>query len=208
MKNILFTLFLAFAVSVVNATEKEIIAEVIIENLTDREFTSGELTIINLNKTIEVTKAENFNIRLPEKGKYKFGFTTDDFMAFIYYPARINKRKNTITVRLVEKNALKNGATNSIPMNLETNLTVEQIEVQIAEGNVNFTMNGIDNSIPEEYIKFKEKYGIGLVIENCAIDPLSFKRANENNQMIFDFLNNTYGFDWLNELETKPLGIK
>ena len=93
-------------------------------------------------------------------------------------------------------------------MNLEKDLTDEQIEAEIAEGNVDFIMNGIDNSIPEEYIKFKEKYGIGLVIENCAIDPLSFKRAYENNQIIFDFLNKKYGSAWLNELEIKPLGIK
>ena len=101
MKNIIITLILSLTFIAAKASAKEIIAEVIIENLTDKEFTSGELTIIDLNKTIKVTKAENFTIRLPEKGKYKFGFTTDDFMIFVYYPARINKRKNTITVRLV-----------------------------------------------------------------------------------------------------------
>ncbi|WP_247653626.1 hypothetical protein [Flavobacterium sp. CS20] len=93
-------------------------------------------------------------------------------------------------------------------MNLETDLTDEQIEQRIENGTLNFIMHGIDSSIPKEYVEFKEKYGIGLIKENCVIDPLSFKKATENNQMIFDFLNKKYGTDWLNELKTKPFGIK
>jgi predicted RNA-binding protein (virulence factor B family) len=40
-----------------------------------------------------------------------------------------------------------------------------------------------------------------------VVDPLSFKKARENNQMIFDYLNKKYGTDWLNN-PTKPFGIK
>ena len=93
-------------------------------------------------------------------------------------------------------------------MNLETDLTDEQIEQRIENGTLNFIMHGIDSSIPKEYLEFKEKYGIGLVKENCVIDPLSFKKATENNQMIFDFLNKKYGTEWQAELKTKPFGIK
>ena len=69
-------------------------------------------------------------------------------------------------------------------------------------------MHGIDGSIPKEYLAFKEKYGIGLIKENCLIDPISFKKVTENNQMIFDYLNKKYGTEWLTELKNKPFGIK
>jgi hypothetical protein len=75
------------------------------------------------------------------------------------------------------------------------------------DGNLNFIIHGIDNKIPREYLNFKEKYGIGLIIENCAIDPFSFKRATKNNQMISEYLNKKYGKDWLDELPSKPYGI-
>jgi hypothetical protein len=208
MKKIFITLILALTCTVSKATEKEIIAEVIFENLTNKEFTSGEFTIINSNRKIEVNKAESFKITLPEKGKYQFSFVSDDFTAYTFYPTRINTRKNTITIRLMEKIEFKNGGIYSFPMNLETDLTDEQIETRISDGTLNFIMHGIDSSIPEEYVIFKEKYGIGLIKENCVIDPLSFKKATENNQMISEYLNKKYGAEWLTELKAKPFGIK
>lgn len=206
MRKIILTLTLALLTSMAFATE--IVATVVFENLTDRELKSGEFTIIDLNKKIEISTTENFKITLPEKGKYQFSFVSDDFTAYTFYPTRINKRKNTITVRLMEKSEFNNGGIYSFPMNLETALTDEQIELRIENGTLNFIMHGIDNSIPKEYIDFKEKYGIGLIKENCVIDPLSFKKATENNQMIFDFLNKKYGTEWQAELKTKPFGIK
>jgi hypothetical protein len=155
-----------------------------------------------------ITKAVSFQITLPEKGKYKFSFVSDDFTAYTFYPTRINKRKNTITIRLMEKIEYKSNGIYSFPMNLETDLTNQQIEQRIENETLNFIMHGIDSSIPNEYVEFKEKYGIGLTKENCVIDPLSFKKATENNQMIFDFLNKKYGTEWQTELKTKPFGIK
>lgn len=206
MRNIILTLTLALFTSMAFATE--ILATVVFENLTDKEFKSGEFTIIDLNKKIEISKAESFKITLPEKGKYQFSFVSDDFTAYTFYPTRINKRKNTITVRLMEKTDFNSGGIYSFPMNLKTDLTDEEIEQRIENGTLNFIMHGIDSSIPKEYIDFKDKYGIGLTKENCVIDPLAFKKATENNQMIFDFLNKKYGTEWQNELKTKPFGIK
>ena len=206
MKKIILTLTLALFTSMAFATE--IVATVVFENLTDKELKSGEFTIIDLNKKIEISKAESFKITLPEKGKYQFSFVSDDFTAYTFYPTRINKRKNIITIRLMEKTEFKNTEIYSFPMNLETNLTDEQIEQRIENGTLNFIMNGIDSSIPEEYVGFKEKYGVGLVKENCVIDPISFKKTRENNEMIFDYLNRKYGTEWQNELKTKPFGIK
>lgn len=206
MRKLILTLTLALFTAIAFATE--IVATVVFENLTEKELKSGEFIIIDLNKKIEVSKAEDFKITLPEKGKYQFSFVTDDFTAYTFYPTRINKRKNTITVRLMKKNEFKNGAIYSFPMNLGTDLTDEQIEQRIENETLSFIMHGIDSSIPKEYVEFKEKYGIGLIKENCVIDPLSFKKATENNQMIFEFLNRKYGTEWQTELKTKPFGIK
>lgn len=206
MRKLILTLTLALFTSMAFATE--IVATVVFENLTDKKLKSGAFTIIDLNKKIEISKAENFKITLPEKGKYQFSFVSDDFTAYTLYPTSINKRKNTITVRLMEKIEFKNGGIYSFPMNLETDLTDEQIEDRITQGTLNFIMNGIDSSIPEEYVKFKEKYGIGLIKENCVIDPISLKKTRENNEMIFDYLNRKYGTEWIKELKTKPFGIR
>lgn len=206
MKKIIFTLSFVLVTSIIFATEIE--ATVVFENLTNKELTSGEFRIIELNQKIEVTKAESFTIILPKKGKYQFSFVSNDFTAYTFYPIRIHNGKNTITIRLIEKTESNIEEIFSFPMDLDTNLTDDQIEKRISDGTLNFIMHGIDSSIPEDYVKFKEKYGIGLIKENCVIEPLSFKKATENNQMIFDYLNKKYGEEWLTELKIKPFGIK
>ncbi len=206
MRKIILTLTFALFTTMVFATE--IVATVVFENVTDRELKAGEFTIINLNKKIKITQEESFMVTLPEKGKYEFSFVSDDFTSYTFYPSRINKKKNTIIVRLLEKTEFKSNGIYSFPMNLDTNLTDEQISQRIENGTLNFIMHGIDSSIPKEYVDFKVKYGIGLTKENCVIDPLSFKKATENNQMIFDYLNKKYGTEWQSELKIKPFGIK
>ncbi|MDX6748164.1 hypothetical protein SHK09_15305 [Polaribacter sp. PL03] len=199
MKNILFTLILTLNFAVSNATDKEIIAEVVFENLTTKESISGEFYINETNEKIEIANIENFKITLPKKGKYLFRFITEDFIAFISYPRRITNKKNVITIKLMSK---------YYSANLETDVTNEEIENRISDENVNFIMHGIDNSIPIEYLEFKKKYGIGLIKENCVIDPISMKKARENNQRILKYLTDKYGENWLKELKSKPFGIK
>jgi len=206
MTKIILTLILVLFTTIGFATE--IVATVVFDNLTDKKFTSGEFTIIDLNKKTEITKAENFKIILPEKGKYKFKFVSNDFIAYIFYPTKINKRKNIITIRLTEKPKFNNLGIYSFLMNLDTDLTNEQIEERVADGTSNFIMYGINASISKEYEEFKRRYGIGFVKQNCLIDPISFKKATENNQIIRDYLNKKYGNSWLKELSTKPFGIK
>jgi hypothetical protein len=209
MNKIILTLILALTFTVSKANEKEIIAEVVFENLTGKELNSGEFFITETKERIEINNTRSFQITLPGKGKYQFGFSTEDFIAYTYYPSRITNKKNTITIRLVKKKELTlNSGIFSFPMNLDTNLTDEQIEKRISTGNLNFISHGIESSIPKEFYDFKEKYGIGLMKENCVIDPISFKKATENNIMIADYLNRKYGQDWLKELPTKPFGIK
>lgn len=209
MKKIILTVILAFTFTISKANEKEIIAEVVFENLTGKELNFGEFFITETNERIKINNTKSFQITLPGKGKYQFGFSTEDFTAYTYYPSRITNKKNTITIRLVKKKKFTlNSGMYSIPMNLDTNLTDEQIEKKISAGTLNFISHGIDNSIPKEFSAFKEKYGIGVIKENCVIDPMSFKKATENNIMIADYLNKKYEADWLKELPIKPFGIK
>lgn len=199
MKNILFTFILTMSFAISNAADKAIITEVVFENLTAKKSISGDFYINETNEKIEIKNIENFKITLPNKGKYQFRFITDDFITFVSYPKRITSRKNVIRIQLMSKYSFQN---------LKTEITSEQIENRISHEKVNFIMHGIDNSIPPEYIEFKKKYGIGLIKENCVIDPISMKKARENNQRILKYLTNKYGEGWLKELKEKPFGIK
>ena len=91
---------------------------------------------------------------------------------------------------------------------INSNYTDEQIEEQITYGTVNFIIPGIHNNIPDSFIRFKNKYGVGLYIENCAIDPFAFNSAGENNKRIAQYLNRLHGEEWQEELPVKPLGIQ
>ena len=86
-------------------------------------------------------------------------------------------------------------------------MTDGEIEQRIAHGTINFIINSLDSSIPDQYIKFKSKYGIGLLKENCVIDPMTFERVTTNNKRIYKYLNNKYGSMWQNELPVMPFGI-
>ncbi|MDX1365637.1 MAG: hypothetical protein R3243_15625 [Arenibacter latericius] len=207
IKSLLY-LLLSFSFIVSHATEKEILATVVFENLTAHTNIEGEFFVMETNQRIKVSGTQSFQITLPEKGKYQFGFTSNELAAYTYYPSKITKQKNTITVRLMEKGEQNEGSINVIPAVVESHTTDEDIDQLFEKGDLNFIIHGIDNSIPKEFVKFEEIYGVGLVKENCVVDPLSYKRATENNQIISDYLNKKYGKNWLNELPAKPFGIK
>ena len=79
MKTIIFTIAIGLLTSIVFSTE--IVATVVFENRTNKELTSGRFTILNMNKTTEITNTDSFHITLPKKGKYRFVFVSDDFTA-------------------------------------------------------------------------------------------------------------------------------
>jgi hypothetical protein len=209
MKKIILTLILALTFTISKANEKEIIAEIVFENLTGKELNSGEFFITETKERIVINNTKSFKITLPGKGKYQFRFATNDFTAYTYYPSVITHKNNTITIRLVSRTeSTFNANTFSFSMNLETDLTDQQIAQRIAMGKVNFITHGLDNKIPKGFIDFKGKYGIGLQKENCTMDPMSFKKATENNQIISDYLTRKYGNEWQKELPNKPFGLK
>lgn len=201
------TLIVALLTTTIFANEIE--ATVVFENMTNKELTSGQFINISTNHKIDVNNTESFKITLPEKGKYIFTFTSGDFNVYTIYPAKMSSNKNVITVRLTNKldvNSTMNVSSSSKKLDLKT--TNEEIENLISKGSVNFILHGIDNTIPEDYLAFKDKYGIGVIKENCAINPLSYKNATMNNKVIYQYLTSKYGPEWLNDLQVKPFGIK
>tara|TARA_R110002124_G_scaffold38485_3_gene122110 strand:+ start:291 stop:920 length:630 start_codon:yes stop_codon:yes gene_type:complete len=209
MKKIIVVLLLSLTNFICKASDKVIIAEVIFENTTGKTFNSGEFYITETNKKFTISTLSSFKITLPATGKYQFSFTSADFIAYTSYPAVINERKKTIRVTLVENKQLIKTTGNLVARTtLNKDLTTEQFEQQIQTGHIYFILHGLDNSIPEEYIAFHNKYGINVRKENCVLDPVSFKMTTENNQIIAKYLTIKYGNEWLLELPTKPFGVK
>jgi len=194
MKKLVLVFVMALGVTVSKAGDREVIAEVIFENLTEKEAIAGDFYVIETKEKISVNTFNRFKITLPKKGKYHFRFVSEGFSTYTYYPNRITNNRNTITIRLMKKRDTNfQNDFFSFPMDMETTLTDEEIEQKIEKGTLNFISHGIDATIPEEYVRFKEKYGIGLVKENCVIDPAAYKKATENNQMIVNFLTKKFG---------------
>ncbi|MEH0154641.1 hypothetical protein V6R21_10920 [Limibacter armeniacum] len=199
---ILLTLF-AFAAK---ANNKAITAHVVFENLTDKILTQGEFYVTGLDQKIELTSEKSFSITLPKSGRYQFGFYSETFDSYVYYPARITAHKNTITIRL--KDIEKKGRNSFLNSPIKYSLSDKAIEQKIENNELDFIIHGLNNTIPQEYQRFKEKYGIGFTIKNCIIDPITLKETSKNNQTIFDYLNRKYGDEWQKDLPIKPFGIK
>lgn len=209
MKHLLLTTILLFTITTSSASNKEIVVEVVFENLSDTPFDTGQFIISETNTKVLVTSTDSFNITLPKKGKYNFSFSTYNFISSISYPKKITKNKNVIYIRLIAKNnAFQNKYSLQKNLTKQDKLSDEDIADLIKSGSVNFIANAITNNISEEYIQFKKEYNIGFIIENCAIDPLAFGVAVENNKIISAFLSRIYGENWKNTLKNKPLGVK
>ncbi|MFS4415109.1 hypothetical protein [Maribacter sp. 2307ULW6-5] len=198
MKYLIFSLLFCLPCTGAFATDGEITAQVVFENLTQRDLRSGTFTIIGANTSIEVNDANPFNITLPGKGKYEFLFSSEHFVALLSYPKKITPKNNLIKIQLLAKynsNKLTVAAQNGY------------IENRIADGNLNFVLHGMDATVPREYLELKRKYGVGLVKENCAIDPVSMKAAKEHNKRLSQYLDQKYGSTWSEGLTEKPFGL-
>ena len=200
MKKLLLLLLVVFLASF-SSQAKEIVARVVFENRTDEQLTSGEFFIIELNKTIQINSEEDFNITLPEKGKYRFSFISTKFDVYTYYPAKISQKNNQITIRLQEKGK-------AFQYSKEKNsYSFSMKNVKAKSDQPYFIFNGINNT-PIDFENFKEKYGVGMRTENCVVDPFTLKETIQHNKAIVKYLNEKFGDQWLEDLPAKPFGIK
>ncbi len=209
MKKLTLILIVIFNINSSIASEKKIVATVIFENLTNEKFSSGEFKIFETGEIFQINSDENFTIELPEKGKYQFSFQTNEFISYVYYPSKISAKKNIITIRLTElKSSIFKNEILSFSDYADLKMTDQVILEKINNKKLNFIIHGINNNTPENYSEFLEKFGIGFKTENCVVDPISYKKTTENNKRIIEYLDKTYGKDWIKELPTKPFGFK
>ena len=210
MKKIILTIICLISISVSTATEKEIVAKIVFENFTENDFSSGKFFITELNKTIKLSSEDSFTITLPESGKYQFGFYSEEFDSYTYYPARITSRKNIITIRLQNKGADFNSGKNRKAFSRSKNsdaFKFNEAGKKLAEEGMNFIFNGLNNS-PANFSGFKEKYGIGIVTKNCVVDPITFKESIEHNIYLVNYLNQKFGEEWRKDLPAQPFGVR
>lgn len=209
MKKIALILIVIFNLNTSIASEAKIVATVKFENFTNEKISSGEFKIFETGETFQINSEENFTIELPKKGKYQFSFYSNDYISYVYYPSRISEKNNTITIRLSKKKSshLKNEYL-SYSEYADLKMTDQVILERINTKKLNFIVHGIHNNTPENYSEFIEKFGIGFKTENCVVDPISFKKATENNKRIIEYLDKYYGKDWVKELPIKPFGFK
>ena len=113
----------------------------------------------------------------------------------------------TGTCAYTQQTQENDSTTYQFPILVDTVVSAEKLEQLVERGSVYFIMHGIDSSIPNDYQKFKEKYGIGLFKENCTIDPITSERTTKNNKIISAYLDNKYGEQWQNELRSLPYGL-
>lgn len=209
MKRLILLLFLVASISM-QAKTNEIIAKVVFENKTDQNLISGRFFVADLNQSIEVNSENDFEITLPEKGKYQFSFYSEGFDSYTYYPAKITAKENVITIRLQEKGKDFNYSSKRLKyLEERSELLPKNFEIKKSE---EYGMNFIIHSLNPESINshnFQEKYGIGIVFKNCLIDPVAYKKAVEHNKYIVQYLEEKFEEEnWANDLPVKPFGVK
>ena len=199
-----------FLTTVYSTLAHQITATIVFENNTDHTQVTGVFYITETNQSYPVNSLDSFTVELPKKGKYEFGFYSEDVHARTYYPVRITERNNTITVRLENKieEAIANPSSKNMPLNDISNLSIEQLEEQIALGTINFIVHGLVPPNAEAVEIFKKEFGIGIRSENCAIDPISFKIAMETNKKLEVYLTSKFGNDWKHKIPVQPFGLQ
>ncbi|MBA6151702.1 FEKKY domain-containing protein [Gelidibacter maritimus] len=200
-----FTSIIIALYSITSIFSERIAVTIIFENFSDKTAISGVFYISETNQRLEINSLEPFTITLPKKGRYQFEFYSEDVKAFIYYPTKITKRKNTVTIRL--ENRTNNSEAISVPIKDISNFSNEQIEDGINNGTINFIVHGLTALSPDAIKLFKDVYGIGFISENCVIDPMSYRTAINTNKRIEAYLNYKFGEDWQNKLPAPPFGL-
>lgn len=207
MKPLLSILISIFTLT--TALSKEIKVNVVFENLTEHSTISGVFYISETQERIPINSLEKFTITLPSKGKYQFKFYSEEVNAHTYYPVRMTHQKNTVTIRLKDKTTSQEHAISSInsPIKDISSFSMEQIEEEIQNESINFIVHSLITISPEQIEAFKKMFGLGFRIENCVVDPISFKTAMSTNKKLELYLNMKFGEVWKAHLPAQPFGL-
>lgn len=96
----------------------------------------------------------------------------------------------------------------SYGQNQEQQETEQNIEIAEPKALASFIVFSItDKSNAEEYLKFKEKYNVGIKFESCAVDVSLFSKAKKSNKELADILTEQYGTAWMEELPCSLVGV-
>lgn len=96
----------------------------------------------------------------------------------------------------------------SYGQNQEQQATQQNIENTKPKALASFIVFSItDQSNAEEYLKFKEKYNVGIKFESCAVDVSLFSKAKKSNKELADILTEQYGTAWMEELPCSLVGV-
>lgn len=96
----------------------------------------------------------------------------------------------------------------SYGQNQEQQATQQNIENTKPKPLASFIVFSItDQSNAEEYLKFKEKYNVGIKFESCAVDVSLFSKAKKSNKELADLLTEQYGTAWMEELPCSLVGV-
>ena len=70
-----------------------------------------------------------------------------------------------------------------------------------------YVLGGIASVITKEDLAFAKKYNIQFHDFGC-IAPTNFEEYEAKNELVFDFLNKTYGMQWQKEIKPSVLGFE
>ena len=70
-----------------------------------------------------------------------------------------------------------------------------------------YVLGGIASVITKEDLAFAKKYNIQFHDFGC-IAPTNFKEYETKNELVFEYLNKTYGKQWQKEIKSSVLGFE
>ena len=84
----------------------------------------------------------------------------------------------------------------------------ENIKIEINSNTKTiYVLGGIASVITKEDLAFAKKYNIQFHDFGC-IAPTNFKEYETKNELVFNYLNKTYGKQWQKEIKSSVLGFE
>ena len=70
-----------------------------------------------------------------------------------------------------------------------------------------YVLGGIASVITKEDLAFAKKYNVQFHDFGCAV-PTNFKEYETKNELVFNYLNKTYGKQWQKEIKQSVIGFE